>query len=74
MPGTVFEVVFLATISDSLPRQQPDFNHSSKDTFIASIDSNVEVSADLRRFASIEGSKLKFHLMPPGFVCVIKTK
>ena len=39
-----------------------------------SIDSNVEVSTDLGRFATVEGSRLKFHLMPPGFVCIIKAK
>ncbi len=42
--------------------------------FVTSIDSNVEVSTDLRRFATIEGSRVKFHLLPPGFVCIIKTK
>ena len=39
-----------------------------------SIDSNVEVSTDLGRYATVEGSRLKFHLMPPGFVCIIKAK
>jgi glycogen debranching enzyme len=32
------------------------------------------VSADLSKFATVEGTRIIFHLMPPGFVCLVRTK
>lgn len=67
LPGSVHEIVLVAFTED------PDNAPCPESQFITCAGAKVFTFPDLTQFCKVEGTKMKFHNMPPGFVCVLKT-
>ena len=76
LPGLLSEVVFACLIEDKVTPE--DCKIDKKQKLICSPDSKVQVQSTLTDFATIVNDpvmpRLKFFNMPPGFVCLLKTK
>ena len=76
LPGLLSEVVFACYIVDNV--KPGDYQVDGSETLISSPDSQVWMHSTLTEFAQIINDpvmpRVQFLRMPPGFVCLLKTK